>query len=102
MDALVATPHSPAGIRVLDQCGSARRYVMVQVKPYDREAGWTLPVPASTPVRSLVVLCACAGAVPDGSSLPVLDLDELRDRRHDRSASAGSLALEGTCQARPG
>ena len=55
---------SPAGIRVVDQCGSACRQVMVQVKRYDREAGWTLPVPASTPVWSLLVLHMCAGAVP--------------------------------------
>ena len=74
-------PQSPAGIRVVDQCGSACQHVVVQVKRYDREAGRTLPVPASTPVWSLLVLYMCAGAVPDWPSLPVLDLDELRDCR---------------------
>jgi hypothetical protein len=87
-------PDIPASIRVVNRSAAARRYVMVQVKRCGKEAGWTLRVPASTPVRSLVVLYMCAGAVPDW---PVLDPDELRDCEHDQPGPSGPLALEGIC-----
>jgi hypothetical protein len=89
-----------AGVHVVDRSDAARRYVTVQVNRYGEEAGLMLRVPASTSVRSLLVLLTCAGAIPDLPSLPVPGPDELRN---SGAGLARPLELEGSsCQAPPG